>query len=329
MAQTRRKRNKKNALHCELCAEGGYRADHKESDRCYCFCSHCKKPGHHMSVCYKLKFCNLCNKAGHNPYRCWEHWSISHWIDRAKDLNRCILCLAQPTLETKYKDKYGCPRWCCKHCGKCWDQSPRPQVNCKESQTEDNIHLVQACETELQEGKAIIDNQKRQIEDLNRKILSLENKLENSNAIIDSLDWKLQSIIKEKEQELQKVSILDSMCKDKELELRRLQEQICQKDIELDQHRKTSAQPYQTIPATVQQPCLTPTSNHLEQINETNFIKATLINLQDQQQKLSVIVNHLYNNIKTQDMHWLNYSSFNPYLGPYDTGQFFNKLQQV
>ena len=62
----------------------------------------------------------------------------------------------------------------------------------KESQTEDNIHLVQKCETELQEGKAIIENQSRQIEELNRKILSLENKLENSNATINSLDWKVR-----------------------------------------------------------------------------------------------------------------------------------------
>ena len=65
------------------------------------------------------------------------------------------------------------------------------------------------------------------------------------------------------------------------MELRRLQAQIRQKDIELKQHRKTSAQPYQTIPATAQQPCLTPTSNHLEYIIETNCIKATLTDLQD------------------------------------------------
>jgi len=283
-----------------------------------------------MSLCYKLKYCNLCGKAGHNPYRCWSFCTVESWVDRAKELDRCVNCLT-PWKDSliQFSDKTFA---CCMHCATnntCVFKDYVRDTKTKESQTEDNIHLVQACETELEEGKAIIENQSRQIEELNNKILSLEDRLESSNTIIDSLDWKLQSIIKEKEQELQRVNKLDSMCKDKELELRRLQEQICQKDIELEQHRKTSAQPYQTIPATVQQPCLTPTSNHLEQINETNFIKATLINLQDQQQKLSVIVNHLYNNIKTQDMHWLNYSSFNPYLGPYDTGQFFNKLQQV
>ena len=85
--------------------------------------------------------------------------------------------------------------------------------------------------------------------------------------------------MQEKEQELQKVNKINSLCKDKEMELRELREQITQKDIELEQHRKTSAQPYQTIPATAQQPCLTPTSNHLKHINETNYIKATLTDL--------------------------------------------------
>ena len=74
-------------------------------------------------------------------------------------------------------------------------------------------------------------------------------------------------------------------------------EQIGKKDFELEQFKKTSAQPLQTSPATVQQPCPTPPSNSLEQTNETNGIKA-LINLQDQQHKLTMIVNHLYNNMK-------------------------------
>ena len=151
--------------------------------------------------------------------------------------------------------------------------------------------------------------------------------MERSNTTIDSLNWKLQCIIKEKEQELHKVNELDSLCKQKEIELRKLQELISQKDIELGQHRGTSTQPYQTIPATPQQP--SPTSNHLEHMKETNCTKAMLADLQDQQQKLSVIVNHLYKKIKTQDMHWLNYPSFNPYMGLYDTGQYFNKLQMV
>ena len=170
-----------------------------------------------------------------------------------------------------------------------------------------------------------------EIEEMNSKILSLENKLESSNVTIDSLEWKLKSITKEKEQELQNVIKLDSLCKEKEMELRKLQELISQKDIELEQHRKTSAQPSQTVPATTQQPCSNPipTVNQLEHTRETNYMKAMLTDLQNQQQKLFVIVNLLYNKTKAQDMSRPNYPSFNPYMGPYDTGQYFNKLQMV
>ena len=110
----------------------------------------------------------------------------------------------------------------------------------------------------------------------------------------------------------------------------KLKELISQKDTELEQHRKISVQPSQSIPAKAQKPCSnpTPTSNHLEHINEPN-IKAAFKNLQDQQQKISVAVNYLCNIIKTQDMLWQNQLSFNPYLGPYDTGQYFDKLQQM
>ena len=139
------------------------------------------------------------------------------------------------------------------------------------------------------------------------------------------MNCQWQSAVKEKEKELHKVNELDSLCKQKEMELRKLQEQIGQKDIELEQQRKSSSQPYKTIPTTPKQP--SPTSNYLEHIKETNCIKVTLADLQDQQQKLSVVVNHLFNKIKTQDYPWVNYSSFNPYLGLFDTGQYsFNKL---
>ena len=230
------------------------------------------------------------------------------------------------------------PCWFCSHYRyNVWPQSnqkpccdnrkpQRPQES-KETQTEVNSYKLQESQTELQQGKDLIDNQKRQIEELNSKITSLEDKLESSITTINELNWKLQSTVKEKDQELQKVNKLDSLCKQKEIELRNLHEQISQKDMELEQQRKTSSRPYQTIPATAQQP--SPTSNHSEHIKETNCIKVMLEDLQDQQQKLSVIVNHLYKKIKTQEMHWLNYSSFNSYMGPYDTGQYFNRLQQV
>ena len=75
---------------------------------------------------------------------------------------------------------------------------PKGPRETKESQTEGDSYIDQESQIELQEAKGIIENQRRQIEELNNKILSLEDRLESSNTIIDSLDWKLQSIIKEK-----------------------------------------------------------------------------------------------------------------------------------
>ena len=113
------------------------------------------------------------------------------------------------------------------------------------------------------------------------------------------------------------------------MELRKLWEQIGQKDFELEQHRKASDHTAQSVPATTQQPCPASVSNNSGHIKETTCRKPTLVDLQVQQQKLCVIVNQLFNKIMTQDMSWHNYSSFIPYIGLYDTGQYFNKLQQV
>ena len=274
------------------------------------WCSHCSMSGHHMSLCYNLKFCKLCGKAGHNPYRCWTFSTISRWIDRAKELDSCESCLTPWKLAATEYNGY----IMCKHC--------REGIR--------DLDKVQGSQTELQlqEEKTITEKLSMQIKDLNGKILSLESRLERSNETINCLDGKLQNTIKEKELELQKFDKLDVLCKEKEVELRRLWEQIGKKDFELEQFRKTTAQPSQTIPTAVQQPCPTPPSNSFEQIYETNSMK-TLINIQDQQQKLTMIVNHLYKKIKTLDMSCINYPSFNPTMGPYDTGQCFNKLQQV
>ena len=174
-----------------------------------------------------------------------------------------------------------------------------------------------------------MDDQRIQIEELNSKISSLEVKLKSSITTINELNSQWQYTVQEKEQQLQKVGELDLLCKEKEVELRKLWEQIGQKDFELEQHRKASAQSSQSVPATTQQSCPAPASNNLGHIHEINCIKPTLENLQDQQQKLFLIVNQLFNRIMTQDTSWYNYPSFNPYMGPYDTGQYFNKLQQV
>ena len=249
-----------------------------------------------MSLCYKLKFFNRCGKAGHNPYRCWTYWSIDAWLARARELDRCRNCLSPWKFNTLVLES----TIFCKHCGEGY----------KDMDTKE----TKECQTELQETKTII-------EELNSKISALEIKLNSSKATNNELNWQWQSAVKEKEQELHKVNELNSLCNQKEIELRELQKQIGQRDIELEQHRGTSAQPYKTVPVVAQRP--SQTSNHLDHINETIGIKSTLADLQDQQQKISVVVNHLYNTIKTQDMHWLNYPSFKPYLGPYDTGQFF------
>ena len=330
MAQTNTKRTKKEGTLCRSCEAQGYQNVHKETDKCWIWCSHCGTNGHHMSLCYKLKSCNLCGKAGHNPYRCWSYSTITKWILRARELNACVDCL-RPFKPLKAGS------YCYPYCGHCSGNSanvyfpPGGPQGAGGFRAESDCFLVRECQAELKEGKAITENQKMQIEELNSKITSLEDNLESSNATIDSLEWKLKSITKEKEQELQNVIKLDSLCKEKEMELRKLQLIISQKDIELEQHRKASAQPSQTVPATTQQPCSNPipTVNQLKHMRETNYMKAMLTDLQNQHQKFFVIVNLLYNKIKTQEMHWLNHSSFNSYMGPYDTGQYFNRLQQV
>ena len=298
MAQTKCKRIRRKGSFCELCRDEGNRYDHAYSERCHRFCRHCMK----WLFCYKMKNCDLCGKSGHNPLRCWTYCSMLEWMSRAEKLGRCGGCLTLFTTDEK-------------SCNNCyakrvyWKPFHSKDV---ESQT-DNIQI------ELQEKDTTI-------EELNSKISSLENKLESSNATIDDLNWKLQCIKKEKERELHKVNELDLLCKQKEMELKKLWEKIAQKDTELEQHRKRSAQPSQTAPAAAQQPCPASASNNLGHFNESNCIRPTLVNLQDQQQKLCVMMNQLCNKIMTPNMSWLNYSGFNPYLGLYDTGQCFNKL---
>ena len=302
-----RPKNCRNPPFCEYHDVFGHAPTHK----CRQWCSYCRHSGHTMQFCHKLKNCDLCGKLGHNPKRCWRYHTILQWMQRAKELGRCGECLTLFTADEKI-------------CTNCYNTrvywNPEWQSgNCKESQTEENSHIIQECQTELQEGKTII-------EELNSKILELENKLKSSNTAINELNWQWQNTVQEKEQELQKVNKLNSLCKDKEMELKRLWEQITQKDIELEQHRERKAQPTQIAPAAAQQPCPASASNNLGHFNESNCIRPTLVDLQDQQQKLCVMVNQLYNKVMTQNMSLLNYSGFNPYMGLYDTGQYFNKL---
>ena len=201
------------------------------------------------------------------------------WAIRAKELNRCMQCLTLCTKDKNCIGKDGNPDYLCQHCHAprtYWNPESQRSViqrNCKESQTEENSDMVQESQTELQDGKNIIEKLRKQIETLNSKMSSLEGSLESSNATIKCLDEKLQGPIKEQEQELQKVDNLELLCKEKEVELRRLWEQLGKKDFYLEQYRKTSAQLSQSFPAAEQQPCPTSPSNNLEQTNETNSIK--------------------------------------------------------
>ena len=156
-------------------------------------------------------------------------------------------------------------------------------------------------------------------------------------STINSVSLQLQTTIEERDKALHRAKTLNSMCYARDLELidaksimEELQTEISQKDLELKQYSKIlNAQP----------PLLTPfpklATNKLENTGELKQIKASLEDLQAQQQQIAMIVNHLYyeNRIKTLDTtNYLNSFpsfSFNPYMGLWDTGQNCNKLQQV
>ena len=139
MAQTKLK-GWNHTLVCEVCRASGCWWDHKFRDKCVIWCSHCGTNGHHISFCYNLNFCNLCGKDGHNPYRCWTYSTIQKWIDRAKELDRCVSCLTPWKLAAFEFSG----RIICRPCGQGikWLD---PECESKESQTEDT-YLVQECQ---------------------------------------------------------------------------------------------------------------------------------------------------------------------------------------
>merc|ERR1711874_287017 len=104
--------------------------------------------------------------------------TIQAWIAIARLKDRCVNCL-RPW--KPFKPNTYCSYCTAEYIYKVLPQSPQHP---KETQTEDT-YLVEKSQTELQQGKDLIDNQKRQIEEMNSKILSLESKLESSNATID------------------------------------------------------------------------------------------------------------------------------------------------
>ena len=138
-------------------------------------------------------------------------------MHRAEELGRCGECLT--LFKTDATD-----------CANCQSERlywhPRMQFKCKESQTEENSNIVQECQTELQERKTII-------EDLKNKILELEEELKRANTALSEVGKKWTNTLQEKNQELKRADKLDSLCRNGEVELKKLQEQIGQKDMDL------------------------------------------------------------------------------------------------
>ena len=172
-------------------------------------------------------------------------------------------------------------------------------------------------------------------------------------------------IRQETQQAHQKANALELACHARDVELidaksavEGLQEQIVQRDLQLEHLRQQlkmqttklmaatmqeDASPVRKIQAKVEDafglnvPCPSCTAGAASCKNEhsgqLNQLKASLEDLQLQQQQISMIVTHLYyeNRRPTPDTTniFRNYPSFsfNPYMGSLDTGQNYNKLQ--
>ena len=302
---------------------------HYETGKCRTWCFYCCRYGHTMRFCRKIKKCVLCGKAGHNPLNCWEYCTMRAWMARTRELERCAECL------TRFTEKNHC-----EHCGTVrvyWWPHWRPS---KESQTETNTYIDQESQTELQQAQTTIDNQELRIQELNNNILVLEDELLNYYSVNNNLKSQLLSATQEKEQALA---------------------DIRKKDWQLEQCKQTDAQPLNVTPATSTRPKDTTRAGDLrggmceavvlntlcppytegmassgsEHDSELSQIKLTLIDLQEQQKKISMIVGHLFNENRIQTQHTFNhfndYPNFNlnPYMGIFDTGQIFTKPQQV
>merc|ERR1712179_628368 len=190
------------------------------------------------------------------------------------------------------------------------------------------------------------------------KLSELERKLERSNTMINELNWKYRDVLKGREQEVLKNRKLDALCMGKEMELKSLQEQLLQKDDELEHHRRKSTQPspnasgliQQHIPAasshgpiSVRQHIPTASSNNPISVQQhspaatqqnhcypalkcknseiCNSIYPILMSLQDNQQKVCVIINNLYDRMMTYNASGRHYPNFNSKEEPYNTDQ--------
>ena len=359
-------KNCRNTLYCDYHSVEG----HVPTLKCTQLCSYCRNFGHSMPFCHKLKNCDLCGRYGHNPYRCWRYSTLTAWAERAKVLNRCMQCLTLCTTDKNCIDKDGDPDYHCPNC-RAWRTywNPAPQFvhvngNCKGSQTETDDNTEQKSKTELLQSQAIINNKDLQINELSNKVLDLENKLANSISENKELKLELKKCITHEQQlALQKVQKLELACNEKDVELKnacstieKLKADIEHTHLQLEQYKHVSVQlskvtpvitPKDTtraeeqprkvcetfMPNKLQQPCSPQVASSQSDYSELNHIKSTLENLQTQQQKIAMIVSHLYyeNRIQVPDTtnsfkDYYPSFNFNPYMGLLDTGQYFNKL---
>ena len=278
-----------------------------------------------------------------------------------------MVCLTLCTTKTNYIDKNGHPEYKCKHCGTWrtyWNGDPQYIFkHYKESQTETNTE-DQEIKTELLQAKEIIEKQNLQINELSNKVSDLENKLANSISENNGLKLHLkQCITNEKEQVLQKIEALELACHNKDTELKnanstleKLQAKVEQKHLELENYNhQLNAPSSKVIPAqkpkdttrvddqpskvyeafmlhNTHQPCSPRVaSDHLD-YSALKLITSTLQDLQTQQQKMALIVNHLYYSNRGQALNTANTFNnhpsfnFNSHMGLLDTGQYFSKL---
>ena len=340
---------------------------HTTTDKCKRYCPHCMKWGHSMRFCRKIKTCNLCGKFGHNPYSCWKYSTLQQWADRAKELNRCMQCLSLCTTETNCIDKDGHPNFTCRHCGRWrvyWDGEHRfLSRHYKESQTETNTE-DQEIRTELIQAKEIIEKQNSQINELSNKVSDLENKLANSISENNGLKINLkQCITHEKEQALQKIEALELACHKKDVELQNANSIIEKMKavehayVQPEHYNHLNVQPSKVTPVVTpkdtthtdeqpskvneafmlntHQPCPPRVASDHLHYSALKCITSALQDLQAQQQKMAVILSHVYygNRGQVQDTAntFKNYPSFNfdPHMGLLDTGQYFSKLHQM
>ena len=278
-------------------------------------------------------------------------------------------CLHLCTTETNYISENGHPEYFCKQCGAWrtyWDGGPRfLSWNYKETQTETNTE-DQEIKTELLQAKTIIEDQKSQINELTNKVLDLEKKLSDSTSEKNELKLDLkQCITHEQEQALKKVEALELACQKKDVELQsansiieKLKAEVEHAYLQPEHYSHLNVQPSKVTPIVTpkdtphaddqpskvyeafmlhntHQPCSPRVaSDHLD-YSVLKLITSTLQDLQAQQQKMAVILNHLYYSNRGQALNTANTFNnhpsfnFNSHMGLLDTGQYFSKLHQM